>query len=96
MPHSADCLCGRSQLFTFCADTPKPEFWFGDAVTFCWTDENTGTEYLERGEVCGVAWNQPENCWEYIVTWLSSTAYPASDYPIFDGNFVTAGVLWKP
>ena len=97
MPHPADCLCGRSQLFTFCADVPKPDFWFGDAVTFYWTDEeeNNGLPYSESGEVVGVAWNQPERQWEYIIVWLSSSVHDATHYPIFEGNSVTAGELCK-
>ena len=95
MPHTADCLCGRSQLFTFAPDTPKPEFWFGDSVTFCWNDETAEQPFSETGEVIGVAWNPRENFWEYLVVWVSSTAYPASSYPIFDGNFVTAGEVCK-
>lgn len=84
----------RPQIFSFC-QTPKPEFWFGDTVGFRWNDEITGDEYSETGEIVGVAWNSSENQWEYRVTWLSSTAYPADVYPCFEGNFVPAEVLCK-
>lgn len=73
----------------------KPEFWFGDRVSFCWNDEDTEQPYSETGEVIGVAWNPRENYWEYSVTWLSSTVYPSSNYPLFDANFLTAEELCK-
>ena len=72
-----------------------PEFWFGEKVEFRWVDENSGKHHTERGQIVGASWNHPENQWEYAVTWHSSTAYPASEYPIFDGNFVTARELCK-
>ncbi|MEG4484824.1 hypothetical protein [Microcoleus sp. D2_18a_B4] len=71
----------------------KPEFWFGEKVEFTWTDENSGQFHTERGEIVGANWNQPDNQWEYAVTWLSSTAYPTDNYPIADSNFVTADIL---
>jgi|SRR6476469_986736 len=74
---------------------PKPEFWFGEKVEFCWVDETSGKHHTERGEIVGANWNQPENQWEYQVTWLHSTAYPSTKYPIFDGNLVTPDVLSK-
>lgn len=95
MPLSDDCLCGRSQLFTFDPETPKPEYWFGDSVSFCWNDEITEQPYSETGEIIGVAWNPRENYWEYAVVWVSSTAYPQFEYPIFDGGFLTAGEVCK-
>lgn len=72
---------------------PRPEFWFGDAVAFNWIDETNGKHYTEQGEIVGANWNQPENQWEYLVTWHSSTAYPSTEYPIADGNFISADVL---
>lgn len=75
--------------------TPKPEFWFGEKVEFCWTDETSGKHHTESGEIVGANWNHPEAQWEYQITWHSSTAYPSSEYPIFDGNLVTADVLSK-
>ncbi|MEG4273836.1 MULTISPECIES: hypothetical protein [unclassified Microcoleus] len=71
----------------------KPEFWFGEKVEFCWIDETSGKHHTESGEIVGANWNHPEVQWEYQITWHSSTAYPASEYPIFDGNLVTADVL---
>jgi hypothetical protein len=71
----------------------KPEFWFGESVKFHWIDENSGQQHTEQGEVVGINWNSPEARWEYQVTWLSSTAYPVANYPIVDGNLVTADVL---
>ena len=71
----------------------KPEFWFGEQVQFTWTDETSGKHHRETREIVGANWNHPEAQWEYAVTWLSSTAYPASEYPIFDSNLVTATVL---
>jgi|GEM_PF-2000717 len=87
----------RLQFFTFSlgAEIPSPEFWFGDFVDFCWRDERTGEPHSETGVVVGVAWNHTDREWDYIVTWLSSTAYPQAQYPIFDGNFVAEGVLCK-
>ena len=72
---------------------PKPEFWFGEKVKFQWIDENSGKHHTEVGEIAGAIWNSPENQWEYAVTWLDSTASPAGEYPIFDGNLVTADIL---
>lgn len=72
----------------------KPEFFFGEVVEFRWTDENNDEAHSERGEVVGVLWNFPQARWEYSVTWLSSTAYPASDYPI-QSELITANVLHK-
>ena len=74
---------------------PLPEFWFGELVSFCWNDENTEQPHSETGEIIGVTWDPRENQWEYAVTWLSSTAYPMDSYPIYDGNFVTAGEICK-
>jgi hypothetical protein len=79
---------------SFC-QAPKPEFWFGDSVSFCWTDEKSGQHHSETGEIVGVVWNDADKLWEYMVTWLSSTAYPQSNYPIFDGNLVSPEVLCK-
>jgi hypothetical protein len=84
----------RSQIFSF-TEAPEPEFWFGDRVSFCWNDEDTEQPYSETGEVIGVVWNPRENYWEYSVTWLSSTVYPSSNYPLYDGNFLTGGELCK-
>lgn len=72
----------------------QPEFWFGEQVEFKWVDEG-GKEQAERGEVCGVVWNFLEVRWEFQVMWVSSTVYPASDYPIFDGDFKKAKELHK-
>jgi hypothetical protein len=94
MPPLEDRQQGRSQLFTFSA-TPKPEFWFGERVDFFWNDEDSGDRHSETGEIVGVAWNFLEQEWQYIVIWLSSTADPDGNYPIFDGNFVTAEVICK-
>ena len=74
---------------------PLPEFWFGELVSFYWNDEDTEQPYSETGEVIGVVWNPRENCWEYNVTWLSSTVYPSSNYPLYDGNFLTGEELCK-
>ncbi len=76
-------------------DFPVPEFWFGDRVSFCWNDEDTEQPYSETGQVIGVTYDPRENKWEYAVIWLSSTTYSQDDYPIFDGNFVTAEELCK-
>jgi hypothetical protein len=84
----------RPHLFSFC-QAPKPEFWFGDVVDFWWNDEITGVRHSETGEIVGVVWNDADKIWEYMVTWLSSTAYPQSNYPIFDGELVTAGVICR-
>lgn len=84
----------RSQLFAF-TEAPEPEFWFGDRVSFCWNDEDSEEPYSETGEVIGVVWNPRENYWEYSVTWLTSTIYPSSNYPLYDGNFLTAGELCR-
>ena len=73
----------------------KPEFWFGELVEFRWIDENSGKHHTEQGEIVGANWNHPEHCWEYAVTWLNSTAYPATEYPIFDSNLISADVLSK-
>lgn len=83
----------RPQLLS--CQTPKPEFWFGDSVDFWWNDETTGVRHSETGEIVGVVWNDADKIWEYMVTWLSSTAYPQSNYPIFDGNLVSPEVLCK-
>lgn len=72
-----------------------PEFWFGEKVEFCWIDENSGKHHTERGEIAGAVWNHPEAQWEYAVTWLNSTVYPSSEYPIFDSNLISADVLSK-
>ena len=74
---------------------PLPEFWFGDCVNYCWVDENTEESHSETGEIVGAVWDSRENCWEYAVNWLSSTAYPADSYPVYDGGFVTAGEVCK-
>ena len=74
---------------------PLPEFWFGELVSFCWEDEDTEQPYSETGEIIGVVWNPREGYWEYNVTWLSSTAYPANSYPVYDGNFLTGEELCK-
>ncbi|MEG3960133.1 hypothetical protein [Microcoleus sp. herbarium2] len=76
---------------------PLPEFWFGELVSFYWNDEDSDTlqPYSETGEVIGVIWNPREGYWEYTVTWLSSTAYPQSEYPLYDGNFLTGEELCK-
>jgi hypothetical protein len=74
---------------------PSPEFWFGELVSLCWNDEDTEQPYSETGEVIGVVWNPRENYWEYSVTWLSSTVYPSSNYPLYDGTFLTAGEICK-
>jgi hypothetical protein len=74
---------------------PLPEFWFGELVSFYWVDENTEQSQSETGEIVGAVWDCRENCWEYAVTWLSSTAYPAHSYPVYDGGFVTAGEICK-
>lgn len=71
----------------------KPEFWFGEKVEFCWIDENSGKHHTEQGQIVGANWNHPEAQWEYTVTWLNSTAYPQSEYPIFDSNLISADVL---
>ena len=72
----------------------KPEFWFGEKVEFCWIDETCGKTHFERGEIVGASWNSPEAQWEYAVIWLNSTAAQSADeYPIFDGNFISADVL---
>jgi hypothetical protein len=84
----------RSQLFAF-TEAPEPEFWFGDRVIFCWNDETDELPYSETGQIIGVTYDPRENCWEYAVIWLSSTAYPAADYPLFDGTFLTAGEICK-
>jgi len=84
----------RPQLFTS-TEAPKPEFWFGDTVDFWWNDETTGVRHSETGEIVGVVWNDADKIWEYMVTWDSSTAYPQSNYPIFDGNLVSPEVLCK-
>ena len=73
----------------------KPEFWFGEKVEFTWIDETSGQHHTESGEIVGANWNHPEAQWEYTVTWLSSTAYPTGDYPIFDNNLISADVLSK-
>lgn len=73
----------------------KPEFWFGDMVDFRWNDEESGEPHSETGKVVGVAWDFSEKEWEYRIMWLSSTIYPAENYPLEDGNFVTAGVICK-
>jgi hypothetical protein len=73
----------------------KPEFWFGDSVDFWWNDETTGDRHSETGEVVGVVWNDADKVWEYSVIWLKSTAYSQEDYPICDGQLVTAGVICK-
>lgn len=73
----------------------KPEFWFGEKVEFKWIDETSGKRHTECGEIVGASWNSPEAHWEYAVTWINSTAYPASEYPIFDSNLITADTLSK-
>jgi hypothetical protein len=83
----------RPQLLS--CQTPKPEFWFGDSVDFWWNDETTGARHSETGEVVGVIWNDADKLWEYSVIWLKSTAYSQDDYPICDGQLVTAGVVCK-
>jgi hypothetical protein len=73
----------------------QPEFWFGEQVEFLWVDEVSGEQHSERGEVVGISRNFPEVRWEYQVLWLSSTAYPAEDYPNSDGSFWAANVFTK-
>lgn len=73
----------------------KPEFWFGEKVEFHWIDEISGKSHFERGQIVGANWNSAEAQWEYAVTWLNSTAHPADEYPIFDGNLISADVLSK-
>ena len=85
----------RPQLFSFC-QTPKPKFWFGDSVNFCWNNENSGEPHSETGVVVGVAWNNADREWECIVTWLSSSTHPEGNYPISDMNFVAEEILCKP
>ena len=74
---------------------PSPEFWFGDRVSYFWIDEKTEESHSETGEIVGAVWDSRENCWEYAVIWLSSTAYPADSYPVYDGGFVTAEEVCK-
>ena len=95
-PISGNCLCWRLQVLTLGAENPAPEYWFGEFVDFCWTDENTGEPHSETGVIVGVAWNNADRAWEYIVTWLSSTAYPEDNYPISDMNFVAEDILCRP
>ncbi len=76
-------------------DFPVPEFWFGDRVSFCWNDETDELPYSETGQIIGVTWNPRENFWEYAVIWLSSTAYPSSNYPLYDGSFLTGEEMCK-
>jgi hypothetical protein len=92
----SDWLDWRSQLFNFGAENLTPKYWFGEFVDFCWIDENSGEPHSETGVVVGVAWNNADREWEYIVTWLSSTAYPEDNYPISDMNFVAENILCKP
>jgi len=95
-PICSDYLDWRSQLFTFGAENSSPKYWFGEFVDFCWNDENSGEPHSETGVVVGVAWNNADREWEYIVTWLSSTAYPEGNYPISDMNFVAEEILCRP
>jgi hypothetical protein len=91
----SNCLCWRLQVLTL-GENPAPEYWFGEFVDFCWTDENTGEPHSETGVVVGVAWNQESREWEYVVTWLSSSRHPEENYPIFDMHFVAEEVLCRP
>jgi hypothetical protein len=94
----SDCHCRRLQFFTFGlgVEFPTPEYWFGDFVDFCWNDENSGEPHSETGVIVGIAWNSADREWEYIVTWLCSSAYPEGNYPISDMNFVAEGILCRP
>ncbi len=96
MPPLEDRPYWRSQLFTFGVTIPKPEFWFGECVDFCWTDENTKQPHSETGVVVGVVWNHKNQEWHYVVTWLSSTIDLDSNYPIFSEEMVSEEVLCKP
>ena len=91
----SDYLDWRSQLFTFGAENLTPKYWFGEFVDFCWNDENSGEPHCETGVVVGVAWNNSDREWNYIVTWLTSTVDPDGSYPIVDMNFVAEEVLCK-
>lgn len=96
MPLVSNCLCRRLQFFTFRfgVEIPNPEYWLGEFVDFCWVDENTGEPHSETGVIVGVVWNQRE--WQYMVVWLSSTASPDGNYPIFNEELVPGEVLCKP
>jgi hypothetical protein len=96
-PICSDYLDWRSQLFNFGAENSSPEFWFGEFVDFCWTDEeNTGEHHCETGIVVGVTWSQEAREWQYIVTWMSSTLDLDDHYPIFSKEFVSEEVLCRP
>jgi hypothetical protein len=82
-------------LFTFGAENLTPKYWFGEFVDFCWNDENSGESHSETGVVVGVAWNNADREWNYIITWLSSTINLEGNYPILDMNFVAEEVLCK-
>ena len=91
----SDWLDWRSQLFNFGAENLTPKYWFGEFVDFCWIDENSGEPHSETGVVVGVAWNNADREWNYIITWLASTIDPEGNYPISDLNFVAEEVLCK-
>lgn len=94
MPPIEDCPCWRSHLLL--SATPKPNFWFGESVDFCWNDEATGEPRAETGIVVGVAWNHSDPSWEYVITWISSTVPDDTNYPIYSGEFVPEKTLSKP
>jgi hypothetical protein len=76
-------------------EATKPEFWFGDLVDYFWTDEETNQRHSETGKIIGAAWDSLKKQWRYRVMWLSSTLHPAKDYPLDDGEFMTADEISK-
>lgn len=67
-------------------NTPPPKFWFGDRVSYLWSDDdNSIIQQSENGNVVGMIWHPLEKCWQYSVIWLDSTIKDyCPKYPIFD------------
>jgi hypothetical protein len=63
----------------------KPEFWFGDTISYPWFSADENKIHWETGEVMGVIWHSEEEEWLYTIQWTGSTHSNTSfQYPNFD------------
>jgi len=77
---------------------PKPKFWFGDRVSYCWfDDDDQQLKRSENGNIIGVCWHPLDKCWQYLVIWLDSTIDEKwqPEYPIFDERLLNETELQR-